>query len=73
MTLTIPQYMQILLIIPVEFIRWTVILVSGAASASFVSLNLRSYIETNDTSVVLVAAFFLQMALAVFIKMWFFP
>lgn len=73
MTLTIQQYMQILLIIPSEFIRWTIILVSGAASASFVSLNLRSYIERNDATVVLVAAFFLQMALAVFIKMWFFP
>lgn len=64
---------SILLIIPVEFIRWTVILASGAASASFVSLNLRSYIEISDATVVLVAAFFLQMALAVFIKMWFFP
>lgn len=65
--------MQILLMIPVEFLRWIVILISGAASASFVALNLRSYVETNDVTVVLLAAFLLQMALAIFIKMWFFP
>ncbi|XP_023550852.1 protein YIPF1 homolog [Cucurbita pepo subsp. pepo] len=62
-----------LLLIPVEILRWFIILLSGAASASFVTLNLRSYIDGNDLSVLIVAAFFLQMALAIFIKVWFFP
>ncbi|KAL4032335.1 hypothetical protein IC575_005406 [Cucumis melo] len=62
-----------LLLIPVEILRWFIILLSGAASASFVSLNLRSYIDRNDLSVLIIAAFFLQMALAIFIKVWFFP
>ncbi|KAK3001838.1 hypothetical protein RJ639_020905 [Escallonia herrerae] len=62
-----------LLLIPVEFLRWTIIILTGAASASFVALNLRSYIETNDLNVVLVAAFILQLGLAIFIKTWFFP
>ncbi|KAL6980601.1 hypothetical protein U1Q18_022240, partial [Sarracenia purpurea var. burkii] len=61
-----------LLAIPVEFIRWTIILITGAASASFVALNLRSYIERNDLVMVLIAAFILQMGLALFIKIWFF-
>ncbi|KAL3521141.1 hypothetical protein ACH5RR_019290 [Cinchona calisaya] len=61
-----------LLIIPFEFLRWTVILASGAASAVFVALNLKSYIQ-NDLTLVLVAAFVLQIGLAIFIKMWFFP
>lgn len=62
-----------LLVIPVEFLRWTIIVIAGAASASFVTLNLRSYIQTNDLTVVLVAACVLQYGLAFFIKMWFFP
>ena len=64
--------MQFLLVIPVEFIRWTIILIAGAASASFVTLNLRSYSQMNDPTVVLVAACVLQYGLAFFIKMWFF-
>ncbi|XP_059628077.1 uncharacterized protein LOC132270889 [Cornus florida] len=62
-----------LLVIPVEFLRWIIIIITGAASASFVALNLKSYVEGNDLTVVLVAAFVLQMGLAIFIKMWFFP
>ncbi|GFY83592.1 integral membrane Yip1 family protein [Actinidia rufa] len=61
-----------LLVIPVEFLRWTLVIITGAASASFVALNLRSYAEGNDLKVVLVAAFVLQLSLALFIKMWFF-
>lgn len=63
---------SLLLVIPVEFIRWTVIIIIGAASASFVTMNLKSYVEGNDLTVVLVAAFILQLGLAIFIKMWFF-
>ncbi|XP_071934580.1 uncharacterized protein [Coffea arabica] len=62
-----------LLIIPNEFLRWIVILLSGAASAGFVALNLKSYIPTNDMTFVSVAAFVLQIGLAIFLKMWFFP
>ncbi|KAL7253233.1 hypothetical protein ACSBR1_007712 [Camellia fascicularis] len=63
-----------LLVIPVEFLRWIIIIITGAASATFVALNLRSHIEgNNDLTMVLVAAFILQMGLALFIKMWFFP
>lgn len=63
-----------LLVIPVEFLRWIIIIITGGASATFVALNLRSHIEgNNDLTMVLVAAFILQMGLALFIKMWFFP
>ncbi|XP_057475548.1 uncharacterized protein LOC130763625 isoform X1 [Actinidia eriantha] len=63
---------SLLLVIPFEFIRWTIIIIAGAASASFVAMNLRSHIEGNDLMMVPVAAFVLQMGLALFIKMWFF-
>ncbi|XVF23967.1 hypothetical protein REPUB_Repub13aG0085400 [Reevesia pubescens] len=63
-----------LLLIPVEILRWIIILIAGTASASFVALNLRSYIEGgNDLTIIVVAAFLLQLALAIFIKVWFFP
>ncbi|KAL3652179.1 hypothetical protein CASFOL_001860 [Castilleja foliolosa] len=61
-----------LLIIPFEFVRWVIILVAGGASASFVGLNLRSYIQTSDLTIVPISAFVLQMGLSLFIKMWFF-
>ncbi|XP_015876598.1 uncharacterized protein LOC107413217 isoform X2 [Ziziphus jujuba] len=62
-----------LLLIPVEILRWIIIIVSGAASACFVSTNLKSKLQQNDVTIVVVAACFLQLALAVFIKVWFFP
>nr|GMD57470.1 protein YIPF1 homolog isoform X1 [Ipomoea batatas] len=62
-----------LLIIPVEFIKWIVILLTGAMSGAFVTLNLKSFVQTNDLAIVPIAAFVLQMGLAIFIKMWFFP
>ncbi|KAK8691658.1 hypothetical protein V6N13_075159 [Hibiscus sabdariffa] len=62
-----------LLLIPVEIVRWIIILIAGTASSCFVALNLRTYIEgTNEITVMVVAAFLLQMALAIFIKVWFF-
>ncbi|ESQ52671.1 hypothetical protein EUTSA_v10017061mg [Eutrema salsugineum] len=62
------------LLIPVEFLRWVIILLAGSASSCFVALNLRSYLETNnDLTVVMAAAFGLQMILSIFIKVWFFP
>lgn len=64
---------QFLLVIPVEFLRWTIIMITGAASAAFVASNLKSYVVGNDLTIVLAAAFVLQVALAIFIKMMFFP
>ncbi|KAM3268056.1 protein YIPF1 [Capsicum chacoense] len=61
-----------LLIIPVEFLRWTITIAAGATSASFVALNLRTYVQSDDLMIILVAAFALQAALTIFIKMWFF-
>ncbi|XP_073306535.1 uncharacterized protein [Primulina huaijiensis] len=61
-----------LLVIPVEFLRWTIILIAGAASSSFVALNLRSYVQNSGLTIVVISAFVLQMGLSVFIKMWFF-
>ncbi|XP_022746639.1 protein YIPF1 homolog [Durio zibethinus] len=63
----------LILLIPVEILRWIIILIAGTASACFVALNLRSYIEGNDLPMMVVASFLLQMALAIFIKVWFFP
>ncbi|XVE69258.1 hypothetical protein DITRI_Ditri09bG0137900 [Diplodiscus trichospermus] len=63
----------LLLLIPVELLRWIIILIVGTASSCFVAFNLRSYIEGNDISMMVVAAFLLQLALAIFIKVWFFP
>ncbi|KDP44878.1 hypothetical protein JCGZ_01378 [Jatropha curcas] len=62
-----------LLVIPVEVLRWIIILAAGIDSACFVAMNLKSCIDGNDLTIVLVAAFFLQLALAIFIKAWFFP
>ncbi|XP_043696531.1 protein YIPF1 homolog [Telopea speciosissima] len=64
---------SILLLIPVEILRWIIIILTGVASASFVSLNIKSFIEATDLMIVVVAAFVLQVALALFIKIWFFP
>jgi hypothetical protein len=62
-----------LLLIPVEILRWILILAAGIASSCFVCLNLRSYINGNDVAVAIIAAFLLQVALSIFIKVWFFP
>ncbi|XP_039013951.1 protein YIPF1 homolog [Hibiscus syriacus] len=63
----------IILLIPLEILRWIIILIAGTASSCFVALNLRTYIEgPNDLRMMVVAAFLLQMALAIFIKVWFF-
>ncbi|KAL6126674.1 hypothetical protein ACLB2K_074720 [Fragaria x ananassa] len=56
------------LLIPVEALRWIIIVLVGAASASFVALNLRSHMEGSDITIVVIAAFLLQLALAIFFK-----
>lgn len=60
-----------LLLIPVEAFRWIIIILVGAASSCFVAFNLKTYIEGND--IVVIAAFLLQLALAIFFKVYFFP
>ncbi|KAL8171554.1 hypothetical protein V2J09_023358 [Rumex salicifolius] len=64
---------SILLIIPVEVLRWLIILVASGASACFVTFNLRSYADGNDITAVLAAAAVLQFVLGLFIKIEFFP
>ncbi|BAT85989.1 hypothetical protein LR48_Vigan03g254200 [Vigna angularis] len=71
-SLTIFIMSSFLLLVPVGILRWIIIILTGVASASFVALNLRSFIDGNDVSVAVIAAFFLQIALAVFIKVRFF-
>ncbi|KAK4351377.1 hypothetical protein RND71_030690 [Anisodus tanguticus] len=57
-----------LLVIPVEFLRWTITILAGVSSASFIAVNLKMHIQSNDLTVVLAAAFVLQMGLTIFIK-----
>ncbi|CAI0411175.1 unnamed protein product [Linum tenue] len=64
---------SVLLVIPVEFLRWLIILGAGADSACFVTANLKTYVGGGDLTIVLAASFLLQLALAIFIKAWFFP
>ncbi|XP_078179103.1 integral membrane Yip1 family protein [Carex rostrata] len=63
---------SLLLIIPVEFLRWIIILLAGSASSWFVSSNLKYYVEGIDRAPLVVGALVLQFALAVFIKVLFF-
>ncbi|XP_020975184.1 protein YIPF1 homolog isoform X2 [Arachis ipaensis] len=71
-SLTIFVMSSFLLLIPVGVLRWMIIITSGGASATFVALNLKSFIQENDLSMAVIAAFGLQIALAVFIKVRFF-
>ncbi|CAI0443345.1 unnamed protein product [Linum tenue] len=64
---------SVLLVIPVEFLRWLIILGAGVDSACFVTANLKTFVGGGDLNIVLVASFLLQLALAIFIKAWFFP
>ncbi|CAN0837648.1 Protein YIPF1 homolog [Linum grandiflorum] len=67
---------SVVLVIPVEFMRWVIILAAGVDSACFVTANLKTVVEVvegGDLTIVLVASFLLQLALAIFIKVWFFP
>ncbi|KAJ6902180.1 hypothetical protein NC651_019838 [Populus alba x Populus x berolinensis] len=61
-----------LLVVPIEAFRWIVILVAGVDSGMFVASNLKTLVEGNDLAIMVVAAFFLQLALAIFFKVWFF-
>ncbi|KAJ6909678.1 protein YIPF1 [Populus alba x Populus x berolinensis] len=57
-----------LLVVPIEAFRWIIILVAGVDSGMFVASNLKTLVEGNDLAVMVVAAFLLQLALAIFFK-----
>eukprot|EP01018_Ginkgo_biloba_P028781 Gb_03431 [translate_table: standard] len=63
-----------LLIFPNEILRWIVIALAGLASASFIALNMRSYIRTasDNWTIAVVSSFLLQLCLALVIKLCFF-
>ncbi|KAG6765388.1 hypothetical protein POTOM_029427 [Populus tomentosa] len=61
-----------LLVVPIEAFRWIIILVAGVDSGMLVASNLKTLVEGNDLAVMVVAAFLLQLALAIFFKVWFF-
>lgn len=63
---------SLLLVIPVALLRWIIILIAGASSASFIAMNFKAYLMGDDLMVVVVSAFLLQFALAIFIKVFFF-
>ncbi|KAJ6432597.1 hypothetical protein OIU84_019772 [Salix udensis] len=61
-----------LLVIPFEVLRWIIVLAAGIDSGMFVASNLKTLDEGNDLAITVVAAFLLQLALAIFFKAWFF-
>ncbi|KAB5538764.1 hypothetical protein DKX38_016297 [Salix brachista] len=61
-----------LLVIPIEVLRWIIVLAAGIDSGMFVASNLKTLDEGNDLAITVVAAFLLQLALAIFFKAWFF-
>lgn len=63
----------LLLVIPVEILRWIIILFAGTASAYFIGLNLKPYTNgQHDLFLWIICASVLQFALAIFIKVFFF-
>ncbi|PAN19187.1 hypothetical protein GQ55_3G245800 [Panicum hallii var. hallii] len=63
---------SVLLLIPVEFLRWVIIALAGGASSWFIALNLKECTEGADLMVLIASASVLQFALALFIKVFFF-
>ncbi|KAF6990448.1 hypothetical protein CFC21_007637 [Triticum aestivum] len=63
---------SILLLIPVEFLRWVIIAGAGGASSWFIFLNLKECTEGADMMALIASAAVLQFALALFIKVFFF-
>ncbi|KAM0851673.1 hypothetical protein ACQ4PT_052276 [Festuca glaucescens] len=63
---------SILLLIPVEFLRWLIIAGAGGASSWFIALNLKECTEGADLMPLIASASVLQFALALFIKVYFF-
>ncbi|THU51796.1 hypothetical protein C4D60_Mb06t34800 [Musa balbisiana] len=65
--------LKLLLVVPVELFRWIIIIVAGTASSWFIAVNLKAYTQSGDLMILIVGAMVLQFALALFIKMFFFP
>uniref|UniRef100_K3Z974 Protein YIP n=1 Tax=Setaria italica TaxID=4555 RepID=K3Z974_SETIT len=63
---------SVLLLIPVEFLRWVIIALAGGVSSWFIALNLKECTEGADLMVLIASAAVLQFALALFIKVFFF-
>lgn len=63
---------KVLLLIPVEFLRWVIIALAGGASSWFIALNLKECTQGADLMVLMASASVLQFALALFIKVFFF-
>ncbi|KAK3138596.1 hypothetical protein QOZ80_5AG0370910 [Eleusine coracana subsp. coracana] len=63
---------SVLLLIPVEFLRWVIIVLVGGASSWFIALNLKECTEGADMMVLIASAAVIQFALALFIKVFFF-
>jgi hypothetical protein len=63
---------KVLLLIPVEFLRWVIIALAGGASYWFIALNLKECTEGADLMVLTASASLLQFTLALFIKVFFF-
>ncbi|URE13274.1 Yip1 domain [Musa troglodytarum] len=62
-----------LLVVPVELFRWIIIILAGTASSWFIAVNLKACTQSSDLMILIVGAMVLQFALALFIKMFFFP
>ncbi|XP_020593838.1 protein YIPF1 homolog isoform X2 [Phalaenopsis equestris] len=64
---------SLLLVIPLEILRWIIILFTGSASAYFIALNLKPYTEGQHSLFLwVIGASVLQFVLAIFIKIFFF-
>uniref|UniRef100_A0A0D3G8I1 Pentatricopeptide repeat-containing protein n=1 Tax=Oryza barthii TaxID=65489 RepID=A0A0D3G8I1_9ORYZ len=63
---------QVVVLIPVEFLRWVIIILLGGASSWVISLNLKECTEGADMMVLIASAAVLQFAVALFIKVFFF-
>ncbi|KAG0502960.1 hypothetical protein HPP92_003032 [Vanilla planifolia] len=64
---------SLLMVIPVEILRWIIILLTGAASAYFIALNMKHFTRGHHDLVLLViCASILQFVFAVFVKVAFF-
>uniref|UniRef100_A0A0E0HFG8 Pentatricopeptide repeat-containing protein n=1 Tax=Oryza nivara TaxID=4536 RepID=A0A0E0HFG8_ORYNI len=63
---------RVVVLIPVEFLRWVIIILLGGASSWVISLNLKECTEGADMMVLIASAAVLQFAVALFIKVFFF-
>ena len=66
-------YFQVLSIIPAETFRWLIIAMAGFVSTSFVTLNIKSHLASNEWSfIVVIGCLILHCCLALTLKFVFF-